>query len=182
PAAQENRQPSELPVQKAQIWRQGTRGSLPLKRRRGLNPKPAIYGRDTTPAAGSRRRRIKRQTPKPQRHRAACIHSTPILHPVHLQGPTPRPAQDLPRIGSRGGTVPKSGTTAGHPILPRYMTDLHSMRHKPANGTLGLQELSLRISTHQQIRTTLHQSPDGPLAALHKLSSHGSSQPSRGIG
>ncbi|CAH2247560.1 Hypothetical predicted protein [Pelobates cultripes] len=39
-----------------------------------------------------------------------------------------------------------------------------------------------RISTHQRTPTTWHLSPDGPQAALHKLSSHGTPQPSRGIG
>ncbi|CAH2223866.1 Hypothetical predicted protein [Pelobates cultripes] len=41
---------------------------------------------------------------------------------------------------------------------------------------------SRRSSTQQQTPTILHLSPDGPLAALHELSPHGSLQPSQGIG
>ncbi|CAH2328030.1 Hypothetical predicted protein [Pelobates cultripes] len=41
---------------------------------------------------------------------------------------------------------------------------------------------SRRSSTHQQTPTIPHMSPDGPLAALHELSSHGNLQPSQGIG
>ncbi|CAH2246363.1 Hypothetical predicted protein [Pelobates cultripes] len=41
---------------------------------------------------------------------------------------------------------------------------------------------SRRSSTHQQTPTIPHLSPDGPLATLHELSSHGSLQPSQGIG
>ncbi|CAH2285279.1 Hypothetical predicted protein [Pelobates cultripes] len=120
--------------------REAAKSSVLTNPRRALNPQPAVHGHDIAPTA-RRRRRKKRRVPNSRRLSAAGIRSSPKPHHDRLQGSTLRPAQDLSRAGGQKGTIRKHRIATLCPTLPSCVTDPHSRRHVPVNGTLGLYEL-----------------------------------------